>query len=142
MLKTSIYLLLSITLSCFSLYAQSEEQKIENNIAKLYKAMVEQDKKVMLQLTSEKLTYGHSSGTIENKTEYVEAVMNGSFDFFTLLAENQSTTISGDTAISRHIFVATGTNNGEKANVRIGVMMTWQKEDGKWILLGRQAYKL
>lgn len=142
MLNNKIYLILVACLYGLSVAAQSDIKKIETNIDELYEAMVAKDKKVMFQLTSEKLTYGHSSGTIENKTEYIEAVMTGSFDFFTLLAENQTTTISGDTAISRHIFVATGTNNGEKANVRIGVMMTWQKENGNWYLLGRQAYKL
>lgn len=125
-------------------HAQSIDEKaqIEKNVNELYTAMVSQDKNVLQKLTMDVLTYGHSSGTIENKSEYVNAVMTGSFDFHSIIPEDQEITISGDTGISRHFFVAKGTNNGEDANVRIGVLMTWQKIKNKWLLLARQAYKL
>lgn len=142
-MKNRILLFVLVGLMTTFTFAQSkDEAKIDANVKKLYEAMVSQNKSVLENLTSEKLTYGHSSGTIEDKSEYVEAVLTGSFDFFSITPEEQKITVSGDTGIARHIFVANGTNNGEKADVRIGVMMTWQKKSGKWLLLARQAYKL
>ncbi len=134
----SLFLLLAF----LQLNAQTDAQRIEKGVEKLYEAMVNKDKKGLMHLTSKQLTYGHSSGTIENREEYVEAVLTGSFDFFSIIPEDQTIYISNDTGIARHIFVATGTNNGEKADVRIGVLMTWQKQGDNWQLLARQAYKL
>ncbi|MUH35232.1 nuclear transport factor 2 family protein [Zobellia amurskyensis] len=125
-------------------YSQSSGDKveIENAVTKLYAAMVSKDKKELQKLTLDGLSYGHSSGTIENKEEYLEAIMTGTFIFSSIVAEDQLIIISRDTGIARHLFVATGTNKGKSANVRIGVMMIWQKKNGKWLLLARQAYKL
>ena len=133
---------LFLFLAFLQLNAQSDIQRIEKGVEKLYEAMVNKDEKNLMHLTSKQLTYGHSSGTIENKEQYIEAVMTGSFDFFSIIPENQTIYISKDIGIARHIFVATGTNNGEKADVRIGVLMTWQKQGDNWQLLARQAYKL
>lgn len=129
-------------LAFLQLNAQSDIQRIEKGVEKLYEAMVNKDEKGLMHLTSKQLTYGHSSGTIENKEQYIEAVMTGSFDFFSIIPENQTIYISKDIGIARHIFVANGTNNGEKEDVRIGVLMTWQKQGDNWQLLARQAYKL
>lgn len=104
--------------------------------------MVDKDGKALENLTAKDLTYGHSSGKIENKAQYIDAVLNGTFVFSSIVPEEQNIHISGDTAIVRHIFVAEGSNDGEPADVRIGIMMTYQKQEGKWILLARQAYKL
>jgi ketosteroid isomerase-like protein len=60
-----------------------------------------------------------------------------------LEAADQTITISGNTAIVRHIFMAKGTNAGEPVDVRIGNVQVYQRqEDGKLRLLARQAYKL
>ena len=130
---------------CFVSYAQSpatDEVKITEGVQSLYGAMVSKDRPALERLTAKDLTYGHSSGTIENKLEYVEAVMSGPFDFLSIKPIDQSIQITHDTAIARHIFKAKGINDGVDTDVRIGVMMTWLKQKGKWVLLARQAYKL
>ncbi len=125
-------------------YAQSnnDQQQLDTAVKELYTAMVDKDGKTLENQTAKDLTYGHSSGKIEDKTQYIDAVLKGSFDFSSIVPDEQNIHISGKTAIVRHIFVAEGTNDGEPANVRIGVMMTYQKHNGKWKLLARQAYKL
>lgn len=138
--STLFVLILLTTIS----YAQSTDdiQKIEMAVNDLYSAMVEKDGESLETLVVDKLTYGHSSGTIENKKEYIDAVMNGTFDYISITPTDQEVFTSGDTAISRHIFVSKGINKGEPVDVRIGVMMTFQKLNGDWKLLARQAYKL
>lgn len=125
-------------------HAQSnaDRMQIEKQVGDLYVAMISKDGDRLRQLTDDKLSYGHSSGALENKEEYIGAVLTGPFDFFSIVPEEQTVTVSGDTGIVRHIFVAKGTQNGKDADVRIGVMMTWQKKNGTWRLLARQAYKL
>jgi len=137
----SVFCLLLFFFLTAYMHAQNNEN-IGVLVDKLYTAMVDKDKAVLENLTAENLTYGHSSGTLENKNQYVEAVMTGPFDFISIIPVDQTIEISGSTAIVRHIFVAKGVNDGVDTDVRIGVLMAWQKQKGNWRLLARQAYKL
>ncbi|SHI92001.1 nuclear transport factor 2 family protein [Pseudozobellia thermophila] len=143
-MKKTIYLyaFLGLFTACVQAQSNTDKKNIETGVGALYAAMVARDGAALQKLTDDKLTYGHSSGTLENKEEYIEAVLKGPFDFFSILPEDQTIAISGDVGIVRHIFVAKGTNDGKDADVRIGVMMTWQKKNNEWRLLARQAYKL
>ena len=140
-----LVLITIVSIFCFSsLLAQSDDKnvaKIEKTVTVLYKAMVDKDKSLLEDLTLDKLTYGHSSGTIENKAEYVNGVLNGAFQFTAITPVDQSISISGKVGVVRHIFEAKGTNNGKPADVRIGCLLIFKKEGG-WKLLARQAFKL
>ena len=106
-------------------------------------AMIDPSAELMYKLCADQLTYGHSSGLIQNKTAFIDDLVNGPFDFLSLKAVDQTIHISGNTAIVSHIFLAKGTNAGEPLDVRIGNMQVYQKgKDGKIRLLARQAYKL
>ena len=115
--------------------------EIEKTVTELYSAMVDKDKEVLEQLTSEKLTYGHSSGSLENKSQYVNGVLNGAFQFSSITPKDQTVSVTGKVGVVRHIFEAKGTNNSKPADVRIGCLLIFKKE-GRWKLLARQAYKL
>lgn len=134
-------------LLCFStvLAAQSsdaEVKKINDAVSQLYGAMVDGNKDRLEKLTMDGLTYGHSSGKIENKTEYVDGVLHGGFQFSSITPVDQTISTSGKIGIVRHIFKGEGTNNGTPATVSIGCLLVFQKEGGQWRLLARQAYKL
>ncbi|HEA22269.1 hypothetical protein LCGC14_0854230 [marine sediment metagenome] len=127
-----------------SLLAQSntdEIAKIENTVTELYNAMVKKDSSGLQELTMEALTYGHSSGTIENQSEFINGVLNGSFQFASITPVDQKITTSGSIGMVRHIFKGEGTNNGEPAEVNIGCLLIFQKEN-EWKLVARQAFKL
>ena len=121
---------------------QGEIAKIENTVTQLYKAMVEKNMNILEDLTAEKLTYGHSSGKIENKSDYVDGVLNGAFQFTSITPIDQTISISKDVGVVRHIFKGEGTNNGTPAKVNIGCVLIFQKDKDNWKLLARQAYKL
>lgn len=133
-------LVLFFFLTVFS-HAQNNDE-LETVVDELYTAMVDKDKSVLKKLTADKLTYGHSSGTLEDKSQFIEAVMNGSFDYISITPEDQKIIISGDVALVRHIFVTKALNEGKPIDIRIGNLMTFQKLNGIWKLLARQAYKL
>ena len=122
--------------------SQDEIATIENTVTKLYTAMVDKNKGILEDLTMEKLSYGHSSGKIENKSEYVDGVLNGAFQFISITPIDQTISINNDVGVVRHIFKGEGTNNGTPAMVNIGCLLVFQKDNGNWKLLARQAYKL
>ncbi len=61
---------------------------VEEKVDALYKAMVEKDEATLKGVTAENLSYGHSSGNLEDKTQFIEAVMNGPFDYLSITPED------------------------------------------------------
>ncbi|SDE84168.1 protein of unknown function [Pricia antarctica] len=131
------------------LTAESEKEapaltksEVENSVVALNAALVDAKKNSLQVLTSESLTYGHSSGKVQDREEFIDDVINGPFDFLSIDTSDESIHISGETAIARHVFSAKGMNNGKSADVHIGVILVFQKQNDKLHLLARQAYKL
>lgn len=137
-------LIILFALIVFPACGQNSETsvRVEETVSAIYTAMVDKDEATLKNLTGDKLTYGHSSGTLEDKAQFIEAVMNGPFDYLSIIPEEQKIIISGELALVRHIFVTNALNDGTPVTVRIGNLMTFQKQNGEWKLLARQAYKL
>ncbi|HEY9342121.1 MAG TPA: nuclear transport factor 2 family protein [Hanamia sp.] len=142
MYKKIIYLLLLIIISSNQTMAQSGKEKaVASAITTLTKAMVDGDKGMLEKYTSDQLSYGHSSGVVQNKNEFVEAIVSGKSDFVTIDLTEQSIAVSGNTAIVRHILSATTNDNGKPGTVKLSILLVWQKLHGQWKLLARQAVK-
>jgi ketosteroid isomerase-like protein len=142
MCKKIIYLVLLIIISGNQTMAQSKQEKaVASAITTLTKAMVDGDKGVLEKYTSDKLSYGHSSGVVQNKNEFVEAIVSGKSDFVTIDLTNQTISVSGNTAIVRHILSATTNDSGKPGTVKLSILLVWQKMHGQWKLLARQAVK-
>lgn len=108
----------------------------------LRQAMIDADEKKLKELTSESLSYGHSSGNIQNQAVFIEKIVNGESDFVSIEFQNQTIEIVGNTAIVRHILAARTKDSGVDKDIKIGIMLIWQKQKNKWLLIARQAYKL
>ena len=108
----------------------------------LRQAMIDADGKKLKELTSEGLSYGHSSGNIQNQAVFIEKIVDGESDFVSIEFQNQTIEIVGDAAIVRHNLVAHTKDDGVDKDIKIGIMLIWQKQKNKWLLIARQAYKL
>ncbi|WP_421824278.1 nuclear transport factor 2 family protein [Flagellimonas oceanensis] len=141
-------LLLSIGISVSSCTSSETEGNLNKEIVlgtleQFDNAIITRDAGVLSSIASQELTYGHSSGNIQDREEFIDDVVNGTFEFLTISNEDQSVHISGNVAIVRHILSADALNNGIAAQVHIGVVMVFKlDENGHIVLLARQAYKL
>lgn len=135
---------LSIILMSFTtfMFAQSkDEQAVAQAVEKLRKAMIDADKNTMESMVSDKLSYGHSPGFVEDKKVFVQNIMNNKSDFVTMDLTDQSISISDNVAIVRHKLDAKTNNEGVAGEAHLLVLMVWQKTGGQWKLLARQAVK-
>jgi len=121
---------------------KTEEENVKAAVEALRVAMVDANKSALENLTASDLSYGHSSGQIENKHEFVEKIVTGKSDFTRIDLEDQTIKVSGDVAIVRHKLKGETNNDGKTGAVSLGVLLVWQKQDGKWRLLARQAVKI
>lgn len=135
---TSIFFLIIVLTSA----AQGHEAAVNKAVEKLRIAMESGDKAALEKITSDKLSYGHSSGVIENKAEFVENIASGKSDFVSIDLSEQTITVSGKTAIVRHILKAKTNDNGKPGEVHLRTLLVFQKKWGKWKLLARQAVRV
>jgi hypothetical protein len=123
--------------------AQSgEEAAVNQAIEALRKAMVDADKARLEELVADQLSYGHSSGVIESKAQFVSVVAGKKTIYKSIALLEPATTVVGSNAIARHIFTAETEADGKPGSARVGVLQVWQKQDGRWKLLARQAFRL
>lgn len=132
-------------LCLFSGYVAATPATADKDVAQavdhLTLAMLHKDIPELNALTAENLTYGHSSGKIQDKQAFIADIETGKSAFKTLEMQNQTITVSGDVALVRHHFSAQALKGTEVVPTEIENLQIWQKQNGKWLLVGRQAYK-
>lgn len=119
-----------------------DESAVSAAVDSLNKGIVDPDKNLLENIASDGLSYGHSGGKVQNKAEFVDDLLNGSFDFQSVNILDQTIKVSGENAIVRHTFTAKATNAGVPVDLNIGNLLVWRKENGQWKLLARQAFKI
>ncbi len=129
-------------LSSSAVLADASDEAVKAKVEALRKALLAADRAQLEQLAAEQLSYGHSSGKVQTKPEFVDGVMTRKATVKSLTFPDLSVAVAGDAAIARHLYVSDSETDGKPNHIRIGVLAVWQKQDGDWKLLARQAYKL
>ncbi len=94
-------------------------------------------------LTADVLSYGHSNGDIQTKRGFVDSLATKNWKFLELNITDQTIDVHGNTAIVRQkLFGVHQKGKTEPGKVALGVLMVWKKEEGKWVVYARQAFKL
>lgn len=137
----------AVVLVSFSGWAQNksankEETEVAARVESLRQALIDADANKLKDLTSGDLSYGHSSGVVQNQSIFIEKLINGESDFVSIEFQNQTIEIIGDVAIVRHNLAAHTKDSGMDKDIKIGNMLVWQKQKSKWVLIARQAFKL
>ena len=120
--------------------------KAEANVAaaveKLRVAMLSGVRKDLESVLSDDLAYGHSSGKVETKAEFVEAIVTRSSDFKSIDIQDQKITVQGKIAIVRHILTGETFDGGKKGNVRLGIVLVFKQVNNQWLLCSRNAFRI
>jgi ketosteroid isomerase-like protein len=132
----------SLLFSSPALAEAGDEAAVKQNVEALREALLKADKAQLERLTAEQLSYGHSDGRVQNKTEFIDGVMTRKATVKSLTFPDLKIAVAGDAAIARHIYESESETDGKPNNVKIGILSVWQKQDGSWKLLARQGYKL
>jgi ketosteroid isomerase-like protein len=120
----------------------AEEAAVDQAVEALRKAILEKDKARLEQLMADQLSYGHSDGRVQTKSEFVEGVMSRKAIIKSLTFPELKVGLADNAAIARHMYASESETDGQASSVRIGVLAVWQKHGGNWKLLARQGYKL
>lgn len=122
--------------------AQSkDEQAVAAAVESLRKALVDPNAATLERLAAPELSYGHSSGLVEDRAAFVKALTSGDSDFKTMDLTGQTIQVVGDVALVRHQLDAETNNKGVAGSTKLSILQVWQKRKGQWVLLARQAVK-
>lgn len=118
------------------------QKEVEKAVEQLRVLMVTPDQKGLENITLEGLTYGHSSGKVESRKEFIETLVSGRSDFRKIELKDQTITVAGNTAVVRHTLEADTFDGGVAGSIRLHIVLVWAKEKNTWKLLARQAVRL
>jgi Domain of unknown function (DUF4440) len=119
----------------------ADEAAVRQALAALTAAMLSADKAKLEALVADQLSYGHSSGTIQNKTEFVDVIATKKTVYKSIDLTDIKVNVVGNDAIVRHTWDSVSESGGKSNTSHIGVLQVWAKQDGTWKLLARQAFK-
>lgn len=122
--------------------ASNDEGDVAAAVDKLTQAMLHKDIAQLEALTADNVSYGHSSGNIQDKKAFIADIETGKSAFNTLEMQNQKIIMSGDTALVRNHFSAEAVNSGKVTPTEIENFQIWQKQGNEWLLIGRQAFRV
>ena len=117
-----------------------KETAVSAAVEALRKAMVAGDKAALEKLAMDELSYGHSSGRLENKAEFIETLTSGKAGFSAIELSDQTVNVVDRIALVRHVFVGTRRKEGDR--MKLSILTVWMQQQEQWKLLARQAAKL
>ena len=111
-------------------------------VIELTKAMLAPDKGKLESLIADQLSYGHSSGLVQDKAAFIDALVSKKTVYKSIELSKQTVAISGNDAIVRHSWMSeSGSGDGNWSVSKLGVLQVWQKQGSSWKLLARQGFK-
>lgn len=126
-----------------TLFAQTADEKaVAAAVESLRVVMIDPNKATLEALVGDNLSYGHSSGKVDDKGSFIESLISGKSDFTSINLTEQVIKITDNTAVVRHIFKGETLANGTPGVANISVILVWVKQKGQWKLVARQALKI
>jgi len=140
-MKKSILILSLFLISTLS-FSQSTSD-VEKAVEKLRLSLINPTVGNLKEISSPFLSYGHSSGVVENQDEFIEALVSGASDFRSIELKNQSIIFPNkNTALVRHQLHAQIWDGTKSNPISLGILLVWVKEKGNWKLTARQAFRI
>ena len=141
MFKKILAPLLALMLLCACAAAPAQGETAEAAAERLRVLMIDPDRAKLEALVADELVYGHSSGRVDTKTSFIADLMNGNSDFVTLDITDQTVKVLQDVTVIHHTLTAKTNDRGVAGNVKLLVLQVWQRREGTWVLVARQAVR-
>jgi len=132
-----------LTLISNSVISQTRKEiQVAKAVENLKEAMIRADSAGLSELVADSLSYGHSSGKVENKAAFIQSIVSGKSVFVSIELLNQHIQVYPHTAVVRHIFQAVTNDSGKPGKVKLSIVTVWIREKSRWQLITRQAVKI
>lgn len=121
--------------------AQTNEEKLITTVKEFHQALVKKNTVSINQQTDKVLSYGHSNGWVQTKTDLIKDFETGYISYQSFKEDSITVSMNGNMANVRFIADITATLKGTTNSFHLKVLEVWVKKGNRWILFGRQALK-
>ena len=143
MRKPATVLFVLFLLIAKSSFAQIDSVGLKNAMQQLDKALLQKDETVLNSVLHKDLSYGHSNGWIQSKSDILNDFTSGKLTYSKI--ENNSSAIiviNKEYATVKTNTNAEGVVNGTAFKLTLHIMQFWIKTKKGWQLITRQSTKL
>lgn len=117
-----------------------DEEKIKRLYEDMYAAMVAKDVKTLERVHDDSFALSHMTGMRQDKKAYIEAIKNGTLNYYSADTEDIKVSVSGDKATLRgRSRVNAAVFGGGRRTWRLELFFQLKKTDGEWRLAKAEA---
>jgi Domain of unknown function (DUF4440) len=127
----------------FTVFGQSaDEKKLIQTLREFHQDLVKKNTVSINQQTDKALTYGHSNGWVESKSDIIKNLESGYISYQSYKEDSISISMNATVAGARFIANINASLSGKPATYQLRVLEVWLKKGNRWVLFARQAIKL
>jgi len=120
---------------------QETKTEISSKMTQLRTALMGRDSVALDSLLAEDVTYGHSNGMIQSRSELIRSVMSREQDYKKMDVRKMDIRLFGNTAVVNVEADVSLIMTGKPLDLDMDVLLVWIKRKGSWKLVARQSVK-
>jgi hypothetical protein len=113
-----------------------------NKVELLHTALIKKDSASLQKLLHDSVSYGHSNGLIENKSQIWKNLKSSYIQYNNIAYSNLSIQILKNTAIVRYNALINVDFENKNYQLNLHTLQTWLRKGKDWQIIARQAAKI
>jgi len=132
-------LTIQLCITCLVVVSQDGPSEVVGQMKRFHELMVQNDSSIN-QYIDDSLSYGHSSGLVESKGDFLSN-LKSRIDYHSIKEDSIIARVHGKVANVRFVGVYDSTFDGKRAETRLRVLEVWVKKKKGWKIFARQAVR-
>ena len=110
-----------------------DREEIKQRYEKMCSAMIKKDREALENVLDDSYVLVHMTGMRQSKSEFINAVMDGTLNYYSAVHESESVDITGDTAVVvGRSYVQSAVFGGGKHYWHLQQTCSLKKTNGNW----------
>ena len=136
-----IFTILFLSLSICVVAQTADEQKLLTTVKEFHQALVNKNTLSINQQTDKALSYGHSNGWVETKTDMIKNLETNYISYQSFKEDSIEVSSNGNIANVRFLAAIEASLKDSRITYNLKVLEVWVKKGKRWLLFARQSVK-
>jgi len=136
-----IFTILFLSLSICVVAQTADEQKLLTTVKEFHQALVNKNTLSINQQTDKALSYGHSNGWVETKTDMIKNLETNYISYQSFKEDSIKVSSNGNIANVRFVAAIDASLKESRTTYNLKVLEVWVKKGKRWLLFARQSVK-
>ncbi len=136
-----IFTILFLSLSICVVAQTADEQKLVTTVKEFHQALVNKNTISIIQQTDKALSYGHSNGWVETKTDMIKNLETNYISYQSFKEDSIKVSSNGNIANVRFVATIEASLKDSRTTYNLKVLEVWVKKGKRWLLFARQSVK-